>query len=500
MDSLIEKLKLIPAGKRAALAAAAAVLTLAGWFALRLAAGSDFEVLYGNLSPEDAGRIVAKLKEGKVAYRLGGGGSTVLVPSAKVDEFRLALATQGLPSSGGVGFELFDKTKLGVSGFAEKVQFRRALEGELSRTLSHMEGVRAARVHLALPEPTPFVGRQAGATASVIMHLAPGAALSQQQVRGVVNLVSGAVEGLAPESVSVLDGLGRLLRAPGEQETAGPGLEIKSGIEKALEARGQELLERLYGRDKALVRVDVALDMDKLQFVKETYDPDTELVRTSREVSAKGEGGQPGTTENQTSYELNKKIETFVKSPGSLKKISAAVLINDPKADPAQVGKLKEAIGTALGIDEERGDKLTVEAMVFTEVKGLEADGQAWEKENAGKQLQRDLVRYGGILLCVLVFVAGLFLAVRTALPALASSRGPSAEEQAAALQAAVAAAVGRAVPAGPSRAAPAGGEVQMTLSAMANEKPEVFSRALKKFMTAEAAKSSPQKEAASVN
>lgn len=494
MDSILEKLKLIPPAKRAALAAVAAGLVLAGWFSLRLMANSDFEVLYGNLSSEDAGRIVSKLKESKIAYKLGGGGSAVFIASDKVDEFRLTLASQGLPSSGGVGFELFDKTKLGVSGFAEKIQFRRALEGELARTLSRMDGVRAARVHLALPDPTPFVSEQAGATASIVMHLSPGASLSSAQIRGVVHLVSGAVEGLAPEKVSVIDGIGRLLNSGGSDDSAGPGLELKSGIEKGLAARGQELLNRLYGKDKALLSVDVALDMDKLQSVRESYDPDTEFVRSSRESSQKaGEGGAAGSTENQTSYELNKKIETFVKSPGGLKRISAAVLINGTTTQAGQVEKIKTAMGAALGIDEARGDKLTVETLAFSEVKEKdgEADAKAWEKENDRKQLTRDLIRYGSMLLSALIFAAGLFMAVKTALPLLAA---------AAAAPAAAAVPHEERFHRPAAAASPGAGTAQLTLSAMAKDKPEVFTRALNKYMKTEAAKGSPQKEAANVN
>lgn len=499
MEVLLGKLKLIPAGKRAALAAAAAALTLAGWFALRLINESGYETLYSGLSSEDAGRIVAKLKEAKVPYRLGSGGATVLVPSEKVDEFRLALASQGLPSSGGVGFELFDKTKLGVSGFAEKVQFRRALEGELSRTLSRMDGVRAARVHLALPEPTPFAAKQAGATASVILHLAPGAGLSASQVRGVVNLVSGAVEGLPAEGVSVLDGQGRLLQAQGG-DAAGAGNELKAGLEKELETRGQELLEKLYGRDKSLVRVDVALDMDKLQSVREVYDPDTRLVRSSRETRSAGEGGAPGPSESQTTYELNKKVETFIKTPGGVRKISAAVIINDPQATPEQVDKVQQALSAALGIDEERGDVLTVENMSFTTVKIEEFDAGKWEKEASRQRVQREMLRYGAILLSAIIMAGALFGASRMLLRALASA-GAAAPGgvQSALLQEPAASSSAAARPRGAQSTVDVG-SMQVTLSSMASDKPEVFNRALKKFMTSEASKGSQQKEAAGVN
>ncbi len=500
MDSLFEKLKLIPPGKQAFLVAVVAALTLAGWFALRLMYNSDFEVLYANLSSEDAGRIVAKLRESKVDYRLSAGGATVLIASGKVDEFRLNMASQGLPSTGGVGFELFDKTKLGVSGFAEKIQYRRALEGELSRTLSHMEGVRSARVHLALPDPTPFVTEQAGATASVILYLTPASSLSSTQIRGVVHMVSGAVEGLDPEKVSVLDGMGRLLHSGGAEDAAGAGLDMKTALEKTLEARGQELLDRLYGREKAMVRVDVVPDMDKMQSVKETYDPDTELVRSRRES-----GEKAGATETQTSYELNKKVETFVKSPGGLKKITAAVLISGTTTQDDQVEQITQAMGAALGIDEARGDVLTVETMAFMEMKDKEgeADAKGWEKENNKKQLMHDVIRYGSMLLSVVIFVAGVFMAVRMIIPLLAAASAAAAATAAAAAEARSApqpAAASQAPAYAAPRPHPGGGAAQVTLSAIANEKPEVFSRAIKKYMKTEAAKGSPQKEASGVN
>lgn len=496
MEALIEKLKLIPPARRAMLAAAAVVMTAAGWAALKLAYNSDFEVLYGNLGAEDAGRIVDRLKEAKVPYRLGAGGATLLVPSDKVDELRLTLASQGLPSAGGVGFELFDKTKLGVSGFAEKVQFRRALEGELSRTLSRMEGVRSARVHLALPDPSPFATEKAAASASVILHLGGGAVLSSQQIRGVVHLVSGAVEGLGPESVSVLDGMGRLLYSGGGDDPAGPGMDLKGAVEKTLENRAREIMDRLYGAGKAMVSVDAALDLDKLQSVRETYDPQTNLVRSSREVSEKAGQGGGGRSERQTSYELNKKVETFVKTPGGIRKLSAAVLINDPRIAPEQLAKIKAAVAAAIGLDETRGDRLTVEGMQFSAPDGKDDAGSGTADDAARRQLLRDLLRYGSLLLSALALAGGLLLAARSLLPAIAAASAAAAESAAAAR-------APLAAPAAPAPAAPAAQSsrsVQVTLSSLASEQPEVFSRALKKFMNSNAESAAAKKEAAGVN
>jgi flagellar M-ring protein FliF len=264
-------------------------------------------------------------------------------------------------------------------------------------------------------------------------------------------------------------------------------------------------MDRLYGKDKALVRVDAAIDMDKLQSVKESYDPDTELIRNSREVTEKG-GTAGGHNETQTSYELNKTMETFVKTPGGIKKLSVAVLVSDAKATPEQIGKIKETVSAALGVDEERGDKLTVETMEFAPAVQSKdsAEDKTWQKENDRRELLRDVIRHGSLLLSALIFAGALFMAVKTAAPVLAAvtaaAMAPAAAAAVPAPAVSAASAAPAAVQARSREKTEASLSAQVTLSSMASEQPEVFSRAIKKFMSSPAAKNSPQKEAAGVN
>ena len=241
--------------------------SVAGLIALTLwTQQPDMQVLFTNLGGEDAAAIIDKLKETKVPYETTGGGSTVLVPSAQVHDLRLQLATQGLPHGGGVGFEIFDRTSIGMSEFVQKLNYRRALQGELARTIAQLPEVERARVHLAIPERRLFAKEQEKARASVIMSLRNGQQLTQAQVQGVIHLVSSSVEGLQARDVTVVDGHGRMLSSTMTDETAGltnTQLEYQRSIEKDVETRIQTMLERIVGANKAVVRVSSVVDFQK---------------------------------------------------------------------------------------------------------------------------------------------------------------------------------------------------------------------------------------------
>lgn len=174
----------------------------------------DMTTLFSQLNPSDAGAIVDELKSGKVSYRVVDGGTRILVPSAVVHEIRLHLATRGLPQGGGVGFEIFDRTTLGTTDFVQRLNYQRALQGELARTIGQLKEVTAARVHLALPQPSVFTEQEKPATASVVLNLRPGARLTPEQVRGIVHLVSSSVEGLNADRITVVDTSGKLIARP----------------------------------------------------------------------------------------------------------------------------------------------------------------------------------------------------------------------------------------------------------------------------------------------
>src|SRR5690348_7525420 len=246
----------------------AAVAVGAGLFAFaRWKRESDFRPLYTTLASEDAGAVVQKLKETGVEFRLAENGSTVLVPSAKVAETRLEMASAGLPKSGRIGFELFDKTNFGATEFVEHINYRRALEGELERTVMSLAEVEQARVHVTFTKESVYLESRQPAKASVVLRLRPGAQLVPQNVIAIEHLVASAVEGLAPEAVSVLDVRGNLLSrqhaasaAPDGGESGDRLLEIRQSIERDLVAKINSTLEPLLGADK--FRAGASVDCD----------------------------------------------------------------------------------------------------------------------------------------------------------------------------------------------------------------------------------------------
>jgi flagellar M-ring protein FliF len=223
---------------------------------------SDFRPLFTGMAPEDASNIVQKLKESSAEYRLSDNGATVLVPEARLDELRIEMAGAGLPKTGRIGFELFDKSNLGITDFTEHVNYRRALEGELERSIRSLNEVQDARVHVTFPRDSVFLESREPAKASVLVHLRLGAHLSPQNVQAVTNLVASAVEGLTPDSVSVLDMSGNLLNRPhkpsvdGDDNSEG-ALEYRQQVEKDLLAKMNSTLEPLLGEGKFRAGVSV---------------------------------------------------------------------------------------------------------------------------------------------------------------------------------------------------------------------------------------------------
>src|SRR5215831_12900845 len=269
---------------------------------------SDFRPLFTGLAPEDAAGIVQKLKESGTEYRLPEGGGTVLVPSARLAELRLGMAAAGLPKTGRIGFELFDKTNLGATEFTEHINYRRALEGELERSVMSLAEVEQARVHLTFPKDSIFLEARQPAKGSVMVKLRPGARLEPPNVLAVCHLVASAVEGLAPESVSVLDMRGNLLNRPrpaGALDVPEPSealLEYRQRIEAGLLAKINSTLEPLVGADKFHAGVSVECDFTAGEQSEESFDPTHSVMASSEKtedvVSTASAGGLPGAASN----------------------------------------------------------------------------------------------------------------------------------------------------------------------------------------------------------
>ena len=269
---------------------------------LRWQRESGLKTLYSGLAPEDASAIVQKLHEGGVDYKIVNNGTELLAPEDKVPELRLEMAGLGLPKTGRIGFEIFDKTNFGITDFAEHVNYRRALEGELERSVMAISDVQQARVHVTLPKDSVFTDAREPAKASVLVGLRPGTRLSSANVIAITNLVSSAVEGLAPESVSVVDMNGNLLSRPrregltdGTQITEAV-LEYRQAIEHDVAAKINSTLEPLLGPDKFRTGVSADIDMTSGEQSEETFDPSKSVMVSSQKTE-----DSSGTTRTSTS-------------------------------------------------------------------------------------------------------------------------------------------------------------------------------------------------------
>src|SRR3989454_2638907 len=347
----------------------AAVLALAWWVQRPL-----YRPLFTNLAERDASAIVEALKAQKVPFELEDGGRAVLVPAERQYEMRLALASRGLPEGGGVGFEIFDKQSLGQTDFLQRLNYQRALQGELGRTIGQLGGVESARVHLALPERSLFVGEDRRPSASVVVKPAPGRALSAAQIDGIVHLVAASVEGLAADGVTVVDEGGRMLatdRRGGETVGAWSGaLEMQASIERQLAERVESMLGAVVGRDKAVARVAATLEAARVERTEETYDPERTALRTQRTTRE-----QERRDESQ-SYEVSKVVSHTVAPAGVVKQLSVAVLIDGTYTGagaarkftprPAEeLARLKELVKNAVGFSEARGDRIEITSVPF---------------------------------------------------------------------------------------------------------------------------------------
>ncbi len=321
---------------------------------------TEFGVLYKNLSPEDAGLIIAKLKEDKVDYKISSNGATVSIPNDLLYEKRLELASQGLPQGGNVGFEIFDNTSLGVTEFVQNINYQRALQGELGRTISKFDEVESTRVHIVMPVRSLFTDQDEPATASVVLRMRRGKMLRPDQVQGIVNLVSSSVSGLEPENVTVIDSNGNMLSGDKGASVTGKisneQLEFKDSLEKNLEKRVKTMLDTVLGPDKSVVRISCSLNFKKQEQTEEKYYPENQVVRSEQLVSAISGGadslpsGVPGVSSNispagkkssvsltgnkiekkdQTvNYEIGKIINHIVEPVGTVSRLSVAVMVD----------------------------------------------------------------------------------------------------------------------------------------------------------------------------
>jgi flagellar M-ring protein FliF len=366
---------------------------------------TDYKVLYARLFPEDASAVVETLKKENVPYRLVDNGATILVPSDKVYDLRLLVAGKGALHGQGIGFEIFDENKIGQTDFVQHINYQRALQGELARTVSELPGVERARVHLVLPNKSLFIEEQSLPSGSVMLKLAAGTELSARQVQSIVNLVATSVEGLTRDRITVSDTAGRLLYEPrGEEGLEGLSsgqLEYKAGLEKRLQQTIEQMLIPVLGQGKVIAKVSADLDFSRRTIRKELFDPDSAVVRSEQKSDEESRGsmqseagvpeaafgGQPAggagssqtsaRTSSTTNFEINKEEQSIIAAMGKLDRLSVAVIVDGTyKADPngasvfvprsdEEVRRIRELVQRAVGFDSARGDAIEVTSIAF---------------------------------------------------------------------------------------------------------------------------------------
>ncbi len=432
----------------------------------------SYALLFADVDPEAAAGIVSRLKTQKIAYEIDPGGRTIRVPEANVDELRLQFAADGLPQSGRIGFEIFDKTQFGATEFLEQVNYRRALEGELARTIGTIGDVASARVHIAMAKDSLFGSREQPAKASVILKLRSTRALPSSAVNGITSLVAASVEGLRPEAVVVLDSFGRPLARPtgDDDEPLGAAqMEKQQRLEKELATRVVMLLEPVVGPGHVRVNVAARLRADSEEQTEERWDPETPVIR-SRQVQtdqgpqapngsiagaranlpppSTGTGATPpaappaqialaGSQRNAetTNFEISRTTRHTVRPRGDVARLSVAVILDhaqvakkDPKSgtvtlnaqprQPAELQKIQGLVAAAVGLDAERGDQLTVENIAFDEPPVEDVPPPGFFEKHAPAVEQGS--RVGMVLL---VLLAAFFLFVRPVLLRVLPSR-----------------------------------------------------------------------------
>lgn len=364
-------------GARVSLVSGVVVILLAvgmlGWSLMR----TEYGVLFSDLRERDMAAMVAELEKQKVAYRVDDQARALLVPKDQVHKVRIRMMGSPVALHGAVGFELFNNSDLAMTDFAQKVNYQRALQGELTRTILSLEEIHDARVHLALPEQGLFRKTAAKAKASVTTHVKPGRHLAPEQVSGIQRLVAASVTDVTMEDVAVLDQhgvvLSRTTAAAGESPAL--GLDQQQGAEAHLSRKASAVLDKLYGSGESLVTVNAEFGHDQTRITTEEVLPakstsaDTPaagvIVRervSTRETAGAASAERPATSTQETDYQTGKRTEHVVSPAGQLKRLNVAVVVRRP-LEAAEIDKVRELVGAAVGLNRQRGDVIAVHSM-----------------------------------------------------------------------------------------------------------------------------------------
>ncbi len=394
----------------------------------RWATAPTYVPMFTSISLEESAKITDGLTQAGILYRLERGGSDVLVAATDLARARVAVAKDGgLPNAGRPGMELFDQPAYAMTDFTQRINYRRALEGELERTIGKMRGIETAQVHLAIQETSTFRSAANPATASVVLKLRNGADPPTDVVRGIAQLVASSVDRLQSEDVTVVDDAGRLLSQPADRTSmaglTSRQLEVQQEMENHFRQKAEEIVGQVVGRDNARVQVAASMNFDRVERTTQTMDPDK--AATSSEQKAEivpGAQGGAGSSNQATTYENSKSTEVYAPAAGTVKRLTVAVLVNDKqvgtgdsarfeKRTSEEIARLDTLVRSAVGFDSARGDQVSVVSVPFAVpaliVPTVEAPPTALQKVQQNQSLI-----FNGVAL-FFAFVIG-FMAIRS--------------------------------------------------------------------------------------
>jgi flagellar M-ring protein FliF len=450
-------------GKRVSLIGTTVLIVTAMAGILIWAGKTRYEVLYSDLNREDAKKVSVLLEENKIPYQTSTDGKTIQIPSDMVNKWRLQIATMGVSFTGTVGYEVFDKQSFGTTSFVQKVNKQRALEGELIKTITYLRGVKRARVHLSIPESSPFVSEKKPPTASVVLDLEDGVTLTESEIKGIGSLVSSSIDGMRPEGVVILDHRGkRLSDNIGDSMTANTAnrMALEGKLNRQYEKQIEEILTKVVGEGKVIAKVTINMDFTESVSTETSYDQENTAVLSEVKNSQKllgsrpspqgipgarsnlpGETPQPGIPETKNdvnkelttrNYNVPSKVTQSKKPTASIKAVSAAVMIDgrrvpasDESGNPvvgedgkqvmryerwseADLANFAAIVSSTVGINDKRGDKLVIKNMEFAQEDMASIEAMMREKEN--RELIKSIVKYLAVGLAISLF---FFVVVR---------------------------------------------------------------------------------------
>jgi len=444
----------LDSGKKISLVAVASFIVVVLLGVVLWASKTRYSVLYSDLNKEDSNKVQIFLKENSVSVQVSNDQKVVSIPEDMIEVVRLKMMTQGFTFSGTVGYEVFDNQSFGTTSFVQKVNKQRAIEGELVKTIKHLRGVKRARVHLNIPESSPFVTEKKAPTSSVVLDLDAGVSLSESEIKGIASLVASSVEGMRPESVVILDDRGkRLSDNIGDVLTANTAnrMALESKLNRQYERQIEEILSKVVGEGKVIAKVNVIMDFTESVSTQTEYDSENKAVLSEVTNSQKlqgsrpspqgihgarsnlpGETPQPGVPETRNdvnkelatrNYNVPKKVTKSKNPTGKINKISAAVMVDGKrvpitvdgksvmKYEPwldADIANFEAIVSSALGIDERSGSKITIKNMEFHQEDMESIEALMREKEN--RELIKNIFKYLAVGLTISLF---FFIVVR---------------------------------------------------------------------------------------